>query len=45
MQVPVPINHGQQGCRQKADRKRQRLYLVTEIFHHVFVVANVLFDR
>ena len=29
----------------KADRNRQRFYLVTELFHHVFVVANVLFAR
>ena len=66
VQVPMPINYGQQGCRQpifqvfingealqgfadpmppKADRNRQRFYLVTELFHHVFVVANVLFTR
>jgi hypothetical protein len=29
----------------KADRNRQRLYWVTELFHHVFVVANALFAR
>ena len=66
VQMLMPINHGQQGCRQpvfqvfingkalpgfadptppKADRNRQGLYLVTELFHYVFVVANGLFAR